>query len=418
MRRVCRIRARWSLILIAALLPTALAAAGSDSLGGAPGTPAPPIASSQTYRIASGDVLSISTWGQEKFSQDCQVNGVGTISFPVLGEVQAAGLTLSEFQASLQEGLRKYLKHPQVSITVRQYGALGTSVFVLGEVKTPGVYPLVSRAGLMQVLAAAGGPTAQASGRISVIKARTGEFVETGIEQATGAPSPEALIEPGDVILVDRKAEADESRQYAVLGEAPTPGMFAFPPTGEVHVLDAMQKAGLLSAGSGSGGDRGFTGLEDRLRTADLEHSLLSRGEVVVPLNLVALVRGDTSQNLLLQSGDVITVPRRNLINVYAMGEVRTAGRQLLPAGATVFDLLSAIGGVTSAARPGRATIVRQVGQQPESLPVDLDGILRRADAKQNVQLQDGDVLYVPGKGERGRDWTSFVPLLPYLRYW
>lgn len=425
MRRAGRTLARacWWIAFVALLSPAAFAAAETSAPAGASSElPAPAQArtspAAQPYRVAQGDVLNITTWGQDKFSQDCQVNGVGTISFPVLGEIPASGLTLGELQTSLQVALTKYLKHPQVSITVRQYGATGTSVFVLGEVKTPGIYPLISSAGLMQVLAAAGGPTSQASGQITIVKARTGEFVTAGIEQATGMTSTEAVIEAGDVIMVSRKQEADESRRYAVLGEVPTPGMFDMPAEGEVHVLDAMQKAGLLSSGQSAGGEAGLTSIEDRFRTAELEHSLLTRGEVVVPLDLVALLRGDTAQNLLLQSGDVLTVPRRNLIGVYAMGEVRSAGRQQLPVGATVFDLMNAVGGVTGAARMGDATIVRQVGGKPEPIAVDLDGILRRADAKQNVQLQDGDVLFVPARGERSRDFWSFLPLLPYLRGW
>ncbi len=380
--------------------------------------PTPPVPARPTlpcYRIAQGDVLTVATWGQDKFSQDCQVNGVGTISLAALGEIPAAGLTLQELQSRVQEGLKKYLKHPQVSVTVRQYGALGTSVFVIGEVKTPGVYPLPGRAGLLQLLAAAGGPTGDASGQITIIKARTGAFVTTALEQAVSDAALEAAVELGDVVMVERKPGAGQSRRYSVLGEVPTPGLVDMP-EGPTHVLDAMQKAGLLSADTSSPDSSEKASFADRFPTADLAHALLTRGEVVVPLNLLALLHGDTSQDLLLQPEDVLTVPRRTLIGVYTMGEVHTAGRHWLPPGATVFDLLNASGGVTGAAQLTSATLVRQVDGKPTTREVNLDGILRRAEASQNVALAEGDVLYVSVKGESSkRDWTSFLPLLPYL---
>ena len=379
--------------------------------------PARPSASPQAYRIASGDVLSITVWGHDHLSQECQVNASGTISYPLLGDVAATGSTCLELQAALQRGLQQYLKDPQVVVRVLRYGTQGASVFVLGEVKSPGVYPLGSRPGLMQAIAVAGGATSLASGEITIIKARTGELHTTGLEHTlTGAsPTAEAVIDPGDVIMVERKPEADQSRRYTVLGEVPRPGMYDMPIDAEVSVLDAMEKAGLLRSNSG-GNAEPRTGTNDEPSpTADLEHALLTRGDVVVPLNLISLLQGDTSQNLLLQAGDVLTVPRRSLIIVYALGEVRVPGRETLPPGSTVMDLLNAIGGVTSAAKLPEATILRMVDGKPTPVPVDLGRLFRHADPEENVTLQEGDVLFVPAKGERGRDIWGLLPLVPYL---
>ena len=375
------------------------------------------------YHILPGDVLSITVWGEDSFSQVCQVNGSGTISYPLLGDVPAAGETCAGLEAGLGEGLGRYLRQPQVSVTVKEYGALGMSVFVLGEVQSPGIYPLAGSSGLGQALAAAGGATRQASGQVTIVRARTGEMHSSELEQALAGLSAgrlagttsraEARLEPGDVIVVDRKPEADRDRRYAVLGEVPTPGMFEMPLEGEVRVLDAMEKAGLLARSSNGAG--GGAVVEELIRTADLERALLSRGDVMVPLNLMALLQGDTSQNLLLQAGDVLMVPRRVLINVYVLGEVRTPGRQALPPGTTVLDLLNAVGGVSSTAKLHEATLLRLVEGQPTSLPVDLNKLLRQADAKENLTLQEGDVLFVPTRGEQGRDLWSMLPLLPYL---
>jgi polysaccharide export outer membrane protein len=363
-----------------------------------------------------GDVLAIKVWGQDYFTRDCQVNAAGTILYPSLGDVPAAGMTCAELEERLKKGLLEFLKHPDVAVMVRQFGQLGGSVFVLGEVKNPGLYPLVSGVGIMQALAAAGGTTPQANGQITIIRGRTGESVLTGLEDALpGAPaSASARPEPGDVILVNRRAEADLNRSYSVLGEVPTPGMFDIPLDGEVRVLEAMQKAGLLNSIPQTGG-RSSGRPEDQVETADLAHSLLTRGDIVIPLDLAALLQGDISQNLPLQSGDVITVPRKSLICVYVMGEVRSPGRQLLPPEATLMDLLSAVGGVNSAAEIGNAALLRQVDGRPTPTSVDIGRLLRTGDPKQNPILRDGDMLFVPAKGESSRNYWRWIPLLPYL---
>ena len=390
--------------------------ADGEARSGPPPAVQPAASEPKVYRISSGDVLSIATWGEERFTQDCQVNGSGTISFPVIGDIRVAGITCAELQSNLEKDLRTYLKHPQVIVTVRQYGVMGMSVFVLGEVNKPGVYPIASTAGVIEALAAAGGPTLQASGEITVIKARTGEFRTLGINEAASSAkaTPEAALDPGDVIMVGRKPEADDPGRYAVLGEVPTPGMFDMPLNGQVHVLDAMQKAGLLDTNPGQTPGTHTSAIEEKSRTADFEHCLLTRADVVVPLDLKALLAGDASQNLLLQAGDVLTVPRRSLVTVYALGDVRTPGRQMLPTGSTVLDLLGAVDGVVSSANTKDATIVRLVDGKPASVPVNLDRLLKRADPQQNVSLQEGDVLFVPSRGERNRGILEWLPYLPY----
>jgi polysaccharide export outer membrane protein len=418
-------------MMASAVMVAMLASAWQDALAQR-ATAAPSSITPAGYRISPGDVVSVMVRGETDLSRDCQVNGEGTISYPLLGDIPAAGLTCGELADRLQEALRKYLRRPQVGAVIRQYGALGTNVFVTGEVRTPGLYPLAGGTGLVQALAAAGGPTKQASGSITILKAQTGEVHVTGLEQAVpGAlPDPQAALDPGDVIVVNRKPEADQDRRYTVLGEVPTPGMFEIPEGREVRVLDAIEKAGLLSTRPASQTGP-LPSLAAEQSHADLEHALLTRDHVVVALNLRALLQGDVSQNLLLQPGDVVTVPRRPVVTVYALGEVHTPGRQMVDSGSTVLDLLSAAGGVTSGARLSDATLLRvAVGDgglvasgaerrvvegTPTSTPVDLAKLLRTADPRQNTVLREGDVLFVPARGQPGRDIWAFLPLLPYV---
>jgi protein involved in polysaccharide export with SLBB domain len=116
-----------------------------------------------------------------------------------------------------------------------------------------------------------------------------------------------------------------------------------------------------------------------------------------------------------LQPGDVLTVPRRALIKVYAQGEVHTPGRQVLPAGSTVLDLLNATAGAGSSAKLSRAVILRTMEGKPTAIPVDLGKLMSRADSSQNLTLQDGDVLCIPARGDAGQGVWRWLPFLPYL---
>jgi polysaccharide export outer membrane protein len=394
------------------------AAAADKDASSAAGIKAAAPAAAGVYRISAGDQLYIYVPGEELFTRECEVSGAGTISYPMLGDVPAAGATCDELGARLEKGLSEYLKHPKATVTVRQYGTAGTSVFVYGEVRNPGAYPLASGVGFLQAIATAGGLTEAASGTLTLLRPRTGETRAISLDELAqaGTVEPGSLLQPGDVLLVQRKEEA----KYSVLGEVPNPGMFGMPLTGQVRVLDALQSAGVLTTVTGAGGEPLRPGqtppptLDDPNRLADYEHTTLARHGEKTAVNVAALLQGDASQNLEIMSGDVLTVPRRAAIRTYALGEVRTPGRQMLPVRATVLDLLNAAGGPTTTARPGRASVLRMVHGTPTALPVDLGRLYGHADMRQNIALQDGDMLYIPPRKDP-RDAAELLRLLPLI---
>jgi len=413
-----------ALLIVPLLIAPAVASseAGDAAAPSAAAQQAIPAPAAPAYRISPGDVLSITVLGVEEFSGQYPVNSAGTISYPHLNDVPARGLTCSEFEKQLAERLSEFVKKPVVMVTVREYGPQGMSIFVLGEVKNPGMYPLAPGTGLLGALAAAGGVTDLASGVVTVAKARTGEIHTYGLEQALAGAlaSAEAVVEPGDVVVVGRSEEADASRRYSVLGEVPNPGRYDIPFRKEVQVLDAMEEAGLLEKSSSSERPGAPISLQDRFPTADFENALLQRDEVVVPLNLSALLQGDTGQDILLMPGDVLTIPRRSLVSVYVVGEVALVGRQLLPTGQRVLDLLNAAGGVRPGADLGGAKVMRPVGVEGEvtSISVDIARLLNSGDAEQNLVLQDRDVLVVPPRGQPNDFWRYLPSVIPYLLYY
>jgi len=110
------------------------------------------------YYLAEGDILNISVWQWPDLEQrDVVVRPDGKISFPLVGDVQSAGITITQLDQTLTEALMRYIKEPYVSISITKFG--GYKVIVLGEVRSPGVYTTTREASLLEVVSLAGGFT-------------------------------------------------------------------------------------------------------------------------------------------------------------------------------------------------------------------------------------------------------------------
>ena len=139
MKNVCSL-CRWFLLLallVAHSLP-------------APAAPLP------DYRILPGDALDISVWGEDSLQlKGLRVLPDGSISYPLAGRVEVAGLTSTEVEHTLTDKLKAYLKDPKVTVIVT--GTDGDVVYVNGKVNKPGPVPLTGPMTVLQVLSIAGG---------------------------------------------------------------------------------------------------------------------------------------------------------------------------------------------------------------------------------------------------------------------
>jgi polysaccharide export outer membrane protein len=109
------------------------------------------------YRIGEGDVLFISVWQNDDLNQEVVVRPDGKISFPLVGQVMAAGATVTAVTEELTVKLKEYIRFPQVSISIRKLG--GSKVVILGQVWRPGVYAVSGSRTLLEAIALAGGFT-------------------------------------------------------------------------------------------------------------------------------------------------------------------------------------------------------------------------------------------------------------------
>lgn len=113
------------------------------------------------YLLGPGDLLQIGVWGHEDLAATVEVRPDGKISFPLVGDLAAEGLSSSTLGTNLAQALAQYVKDPQVTVIVKEFRPLRVSV--LGQVEHPGQYPLKNGSRLMDALAAAGGPKERAA---------------------------------------------------------------------------------------------------------------------------------------------------------------------------------------------------------------------------------------------------------------
>lgn len=110
------------------------------------------------YVIGAGDILDITTWKEVDLTKsDVLVRLDGKISFPLLNDVQAAGVTTGDLKKTIEEGLKSYVAHPVVTVAVKS--PMSQKFYVLGEVTKTGEYPLFKNMTVLQAFAVAGGFT-------------------------------------------------------------------------------------------------------------------------------------------------------------------------------------------------------------------------------------------------------------------
>src|SRR5210317_1354192 len=112
---------------------------------------------SKGYLIQPGDVLEVSVWKEEDLQREVLVRPDGQISFPLVGDIDANGKTVSDLRAEITDRLQKYIPNLVVTVTVAQI--MGKKIYVIGQVNNPGEFVVNPRVDVMQALSMAGGTT-------------------------------------------------------------------------------------------------------------------------------------------------------------------------------------------------------------------------------------------------------------------
>ena len=159
---------------------------------------------SSEYRIGREDVLEIAVWREPDLSRTMPVRPDGKIAMPLVGEIEAAGLTPNELQAKVKAGLSPYVKDVAVTVMVREVN--GPRFYVLGEVPRPGGFPLRGSLTVTQALALAGGKGEFASNDVVWVRQQddgNSERVRLSYDDLVRGKAQGPLwLAPGDVIFI------------------------------------------------------------------------------------------------------------------------------------------------------------------------------------------------------------------------
>jgi len=229
----------------------AQAPAATASAASAPS--APGMGAATEYRLAAGDVIRISVYQNPDLTLESRVSESGSLSYPLLGSVKLGGLSISQAEQLIADGLRNgsFVKQPSVTIVVMQ--VRGNQASVLGMVNRPGRYPLeMGDTRLSDLLAAAGGVTLAGSDIIVLSGRRQGKPYRVEIDLpslfAAQGREQDVMVQNGDVLWVDR------APMVYIYGEVNRPG--------SMRLERGMTLMQLLAAGGGTtqrGTQKGIT---------------------------------------------------------------------------------------------------------------------------------------------------------------
>lgn len=184
-------------MLAAGLVASAVMAFGAMSgVAFAQGAPEAPRVIPE-YHLGANDKVRVITYGEESLTGEFFIGGAGKVSLPLIGEVQAAGLTIPQFQKEVEKALKDgdFLRDPHVSVEVLTYRPF----YILGEVTKPGEYPFTNGLTVLNAVATANGFTYRANQKRVFIK-RADSNVEQEFPLTSTLP-----VAPGDTIRITER---------------------------------------------------------------------------------------------------------------------------------------------------------------------------------------------------------------------
>jgi polysaccharide export outer membrane protein len=153
--------------------------------------------------LGPGDLVEVRVFQEPEHSGVWALSAEGTIDYPLCGKVQLGGRTSSTAADALRECLTRYLRHPDVSVLIREYNS--KKVFVIGEVQKPGSFPYEEGMTIIQAISLAGGLTKVASPNgTHVARPEGGEQkkVRVPVKDISEGREKNFLLQPGDIIFV------------------------------------------------------------------------------------------------------------------------------------------------------------------------------------------------------------------------
>jgi polysaccharide export outer membrane protein len=304
-----------------------------------------PSPAAKDYVVGEGDILKIRVYDHPDLETIVRVEGGGTISFPLIGQVNVNGLTVSRVAEVLAERLADgYLVNPQLGVFIQEYRSRKATI--MGQVKKPGLYELRGQTTFLELLSKTGGLEPEAGDR-AFIKRKPDR---TGVEGKVIVVDLKRLIEKGDTSLDVAIMDGDsifvaEAGVFYITGEVKKPDAYKL--EAGTTVIKAITVAG------------GFT-----------DHA--ARDKVIVVRadggdeESILIGTGGSSWDAPIKNGDSIYIPKAGVF--YVTGEVKKAGAYAFEKGTTVLKAITVAGGFTDKASKGRVRIIRVVDGEERKL--------------------------------------------------
>lgn len=313
-------------------------------------TSARPVA--HDYVIGRGDLLTVEVFDVAELTREIRVSQTGSIGIPLVPvRLQVSGLTEIQAQQKIAEVLEAngLISHPQVTVSVKEKKS--KPITVVGAVSHPMVYEADRPVTLLEVIAEAGGIASDA----------------------------------GDSVIITRPDQASMENS----GEPP-----------EITAEDLQGIAGANAPAETQPAAAGANGSQQASPPPIAAEPPPLNNTITVNLNDL-LEAGDSRNNIILQGGDIVTVPHAGI--VYVLGAVAHPGGFVVSNDREQLSTLKALalaGGLNPTAKKHQAVIIRKdaAGQQHQVI-VDLGKVLNQQ--TEDVRLQASDVLYVPQSGSR-----------------
>ena len=258
------------------------------------------ISDQSAVTIGPGDLLDLTVFNVPELILKVRVDSSGIVNLPLLGDLKLAGLTVRDAQLLIARELvkRQMVKKPEVSLLIEEFATQG--ITVVGEVNTPGIYPLMGPHKLYDAISAAGGLTAKAGRTVTIRHAVDSAHPEViTLSPSETIDEADVTIYPDDTVIVSKAGVV------YVLGEVIKPGAFLMENNTSVSLLKSIALA------------QGTTKL------ASLKHVLIFRnspeGTVKYEVSLDKIYHGKTSDPQ-LHAEDIVFVPLSNVKNYGAMG--------------------------------------------------------------------------------------------------
>ncbi|MBZ5527507.1 MAG: polysaccharide biosynthesis/export family protein [Acidobacteriia bacterium] len=338
------------------------------------------------YTVGPADLLSVDVFDVKELSGDFRVTQAGSLALPLLPvRLQVSGLTESQVEKKIAEMLEAngLVSHPQVSVVAKEKRS--KPIMVVGSVVHPMVYHADRPVTLLEVLSEAGGISNDAGGTVIV----------------TRAPQQSLALVPVAPVFPEWKEPAASSAPSSTVSDSvratgPDPSLPSAPTPGPSAPLAQNPPPSAVPAEASNVSSAAPSPSSVPENTAD--PSSASGGTVTIRLDDL-LEKADPQSNIILEGGDVVSVPRGGI--VYVLGAVSRTGAYVLASDNTqmsILKVLSLAGGLQRSAKGSAAVILRkdEKGLQ-QQVRVDLGKIMARK--TEDVPLSPNDILFVPESG-------------------